>query len=189
MTQKWEVFGREISHIENEELREFVKLALEKAPPYFWKYPASKSGKFHPEDDLGEGGLVHHTKKVVYFVRSLAEAMEVEKFNDELIIAALLHDVVKYGLNPSSKTAGYDYAIHGPAVKKFIEEEVLENKIEGVYNGEMLRRITKILDLISRHMGKWSVQDYRPRKRGDWALHLADYISSRKRVVIERGTL
>ena len=61
------LFERELSYIKDENIKEFAKRIIEDADEYFFTVPASSSGKYHPDFARGEGGLVRHTKAVVFF--------------------------------------------------------------------------------------------------------------------------
>lgn len=73
MTDKEKVskFSKEISHIKNPDVKKLTKEVLKNADDWFFIEPASSSGKYHPEFALDPGGLVMHTKTVVYFLCQL----------------------------------------------------------------------------------------------------------------------
>lgn len=50
-------FEEELAAVSDPAYREFAVACLKEAPPEFWLYPASTSGKHHPEWARGEGGL------------------------------------------------------------------------------------------------------------------------------------
>lgn len=47
----------ELDQIRDEQIMTFTRYVLEKAPTYFWTVPSSSSGKYHPPQSNGEGGL------------------------------------------------------------------------------------------------------------------------------------
>ena len=57
-----DVFNEELDRFQNENIRKSVEIILEMLPDYFYKAPASHSGKYHSIFSLGEGGLVRHIK-------------------------------------------------------------------------------------------------------------------------------
>ena len=187
MSEKWEAFRREISVIQDLELREFVKTVLNSAPEYFWRIAASASGQHHPADDLGTGGLVHHTKKVVYFVKEFCVAMELESEKDCLVAAAILHDVYKYGDSIHKKQTEEQWLNHGGLVKWLVEQDVYKLPIEEVFQGEILKKVQKVLRLVATHFGIWGLPENKPKTREEWLVHLADYVASRKLVTITEG--
>lgn len=99
----------EIDKIQNTDLRKKVeKVFLEHAPEYFWKVPASSSGKYHPKDHTGEHGLWLHTKRAFTSYERLARSYEnsnrVSKFEINAgKTAILLHDLFKFGLPKNKK--------------------------------------------------------------------------------------
>ena len=69
------MFSKEIGSIVDDDLRKLATEVIAQADDYFFTIPASSTGKNHPPFSLGEGGLVRHTKCVVYMVlnRSYSE--------------------------------------------------------------------------------------------------------------------
>jgi len=187
--EKWEIFFREVNNIKDENIKNFVKDAFDYAPAYFWTIAASRTGKYHPPDDVKVGGLVHHTKKVCYFAKELIVAMQCEQYADEIQAAALIHDLYKNGISEKIKTSMDEWSAHGLNLKKYIEQETYGGKtVEELFpDPAVQQKILKVLDLAARHMGKWGPETHPPVKREDWLLHIADYVSSRKLVVIEEG--
>lgn len=166
MFEKWRYFQREIDFIESEDLRDFAKYALGLAPDYFWTAPASSSGKYHPKMDLGEGGLVRHTKAVMWFyeenLRLSSYAYQRDEYKDWGRIACLFHDIDKE-----------DYKEHAAAGADFVHDRWFE--FFGTPTPELL------LMAMRAHMGQWSThKEDRPYTTLDRAVHLADYYASRQ---------
>ena len=67
------MFSKEIESIVDDDLRKLATEVIACADNYFFTIPASSSGKFHPSFSLGEGGLVRHTKCMVYMTKCLCE--------------------------------------------------------------------------------------------------------------------
>ncbi|MGI9951388.1 HD domain-containing protein [Moorellaceae bacterium AZ2] len=165
------VFGEEIAHISSPYLKEFVFACLLFAPAYFWQAPASSSGKNHPWWARTQGGLVRHTKAAVWVGLELLEAHpELQQDKDYIIVALLLHDTLKYGLEGQKTVREHPllpqkyYAEH----KKILGEE----------------RYKKVMDLIASHMGLWGPERIQVapslgRMSAAELVHLADYIASR----------
>lgn len=180
----YKVFENELNYIDNNLLKEFVQECLEKAPKYFYEVPASSSGKFHPKQDLGKGGLVRHTKAVVQVALDLIRCEQFalsDKYKDDIISACILHDVVKNGFND----CGYTVTKHPLLANELIESVFKESSIK--YNNIYLNK-KFIQSLIGSHMGIWNkdregnevlplVGEYNPC---GLLVHLADYIASRK---------
>ena len=68
---KYKVLENEINLINDDRLKENVKIILNNLPDYFYKIQAASSGKYHPTYALGDGGLIRHTKAAVNFATSL----------------------------------------------------------------------------------------------------------------------
>lgn len=180
----YEVFEKELNYIENEELKRFIIDCLEKAPEYFYRVPASSSGKYHPKQDLGEGGLIRHTKAVVQVAMDLIRCEQFygsKESKDEIISACLLHDVIKNGFEDS----GHTLTEHPLLSSKFIQEVYDGGNYHSVWTSK-----NGIQAMITTHMGIWNkdkegnvvlplIGDYNDT---GLLVHLADYIASRKYV-------
>ncbi len=155
--------------IGNELVRNFVVECLSRAPNYFWRIPASSSGKYHPLLSLGNGGLVRHTIKAIEYVLKLCKSNSIVGTERDIIIAALiLHDTCKAGIE-DSEDHNY-YPQHAYLPRKMYE------KIAERYT------IPKtIFDLIDSHMGQWSEDPTKiPKTKKQRIVHFADYLASRK---------
>lgn len=161
----------ELSQIEDPSIRLFTTKALELVPDYFWHVAASASGRFHPLDTLGEGGLVLHTKRVVYLAGQIANVFKIEGVSlDVLRSAAILHDSFKNGVKDEEHTEE-DHPL-------IVRHQLRELASETPYFDE-------ILGAIECHQGLWGPQPLRmPKKPLDWALHIADFIASRTAVYL-----
>lgn len=161
------MFERELAAIKDETLRGFVRACLGAAPPYFWRVPASSSGKHHPAFALGEGGLVRHTKAAVAVFLEFADAGCLCVDRDACIAALILHDTLKYGVPPAVEP------------KTLPEHPLLP---ERHYAG--LRKMLPgaaweaVFSRVRAHMGRWG--PVVPATPDEWLVHLADYVASRK---------
>lgn len=173
---KSDFFEREIQFIEDINLQDFVRFFFnEKCGDWFWKSGASSSGKYHPQFTKGEGGLVRHTKAVVWVCEELLRMSSYvymrAEYKDYARVACLLHDTCKYGMgNDENKDC---YKNHGAlasvqimlAWREFFPETPCP---------ELL------LMAIRSHMGQWTEnRDDRPFTNIDRLVHLSDYIASR----------
>lgn len=77
------VFETEIGTIKNKNIKKFAKLLIENADDWFFKLPASTSGKYHPEYANVAGGLLLHTKAVILILNEIIET-EVFSFSSQL---------------------------------------------------------------------------------------------------------
>lgn len=180
------MFVNEINDIADDDLRALATEIIACADDYFFTIPASSSGKFHPPFSLGEGGLVRHTKCVVYMVKCLCESFNIDVYKrDMLIVAALAHDIKKQGDDPN----GLGYTVH--------EHPLLAARYvcEVYFAGDMtvLHGVVNIIaDMISSHMGKWGADPKfigdntplpMPESDCEKILQAADYLASRKEIL------
>ena len=178
LTQRIELFQREISYISDENLKEFVKILLEHADDYFFSVPASSSGKYHPDFARGEGGLVRHTKAVAYFtnefIRPNIEFDKITRYEgDLLIVAAIAHDIKKQG----NGIGGHTVNEHPALAADYIDE------MWDKYGRELLseKSLDYICRVVERHMGPWS--NPAPKELPELIVFYADYTASRKEIV------
>lgn len=184
MYDKIKVFGSELYLIKDKDIRAFTMKCIEKTPDYFYRVPASSTGKYHPEYSLGNGGLIRHTKALIYFAKELLSLeYNRQRFTsleaDMIIAAGILHDSFKHG-NVESR---YCVANH-PVI-------AADHILEWAEEGE--REFAKIIaDCVRSHMGSWNT-DYKtnkeimpkPQTDMEMFLHECDYLASRKNVIVE----
>ncbi|MBN2380230.1 HD domain-containing protein [candidate division WOR-3 bacterium] len=161
----------ELSSIQDASIKKFVSKSLKKVPDYFWHVPASASGRFHPLDTLGDGGLVLHTKRVVYLASEIAKVFKIEGEKlDVLRAAAILHDSFKNGV----KDEGHTEEDHPLIVRYQLKELADETAF-----------FEEIMNAIECHQGLWGPQPLRmPKSPLEWALHIADFVASRTAVYL-----
>lgn len=159
----------EVSQIDDFDIRHFVIKTLDVVDPCHATKPASSTGKYHPKFSLGEGGLIRHTKVVVQNIIEIIRATpSLESEKDELIAAAILHDMWKYPKGRDHEFTAFDHPHLG---KVWCEE-----------NGFPI-----IGRLIGAHQGIWTTsrqmpnfENEKPKKFDEWALHWCDLLASRK---------
>lgn len=175
---KIEEFKNELNYIKRTDILNFCKLALKQLPDYFFKIPASSTGKYHPQYASGTGGLKFHTKATIRIAVELFNCKSIYNFTEleqDIIIASLLlHDGCKQGKIESGRT-------------------ITKHPLEVI---ELLRTLNHnlhleifecICDCISSHMGQWNI-DYEtneevlplPNTEMQKFVHLCDYLASRK---------
>lgn len=180
------LFIKEIDSINDKNLKKLATEIIACADDYFFIIPASSTGKNHPPFSLGEGGLVRHTKCVVYMVKCLCESFNIDEYKrDMLIVAALAHDIKKQGDDPNG--LGYTVHEHPVLAAQYVCEVYFASDIV-ILNGV----VSLIADMISSHMGKWGAD---PKFIGDKTplsmpesdcakiLQAADYIASRREIL------
>ena len=163
-----ELLSYEVAQIDDYDIREFVKMTLDNVDPIHRIKPASSTGKYHPKYASGEGGLIRHIKVVVQNVIELIRATPaVESEKDELIAAAILHDMWKYPEGRDHEFTAFDHpALGGQWCKD--------------HGFDTIGR------LIAAHQGIWTTsrqmpgfENEQPRKFDEWVLHFADLMASR----------
>ena len=181
MSYKTEAFKEELALIKRTDYRTFAEAAIETLPDYFFKVPASSTGKYHPSYALGDGGLLRHTKAAVRIAIELFRLESLKYTDDEkdlIIISLILHDGYKSGVEEER----YTRADH-PLICK---EQILNN--ESLTHASMdSESLILVVDNIASHMGQW-VTDYKtkkeilpkPKTKMQHFVHLCDYLASRK---------
>lgn len=163
-----ELLSYEVAQIDDFDIREFVKKTLDTVDPIHRIKPASSTGKYHPKYASGEGGLIRHIKVTVRNVIELIRATPaVESEKDELIAAAILHDMWKYPEGRDHEFTAFDHpALGGQWCKD--------------HGFDTIGR------LIAAHQGIWTTsrqmpgfENEQPRKFDEWLLHFADLMASR----------
>ena len=178
--EKSEVFNTELNYIKDEKIRESARYLLDKLPDYFYTMAASTSGKYHPEFSLGEGGLVRHTKAAVRIAKELFRdnvfnTFEYgEKTQDLIIMALLLHDGFKQGLDADGHTA-FDHPL---IASEFVFSNIAKLPMNQLDTLQVRR-------LIASHMGPWNKDKNGktilpiPKRDDEIIVHLCDYMASR----------
>jgi hypothetical protein len=169
ITSKENSINYMLEFVKDEELSKKTRDILEQyVPDYFWTKPSSSSGKYHPFDERGKFGLVLHTCRVVKVADDLCVAAQItNNERDNLIVAAILHDTLKYG--DPKEDLPHTTKDHSNLVEKHIQE----------IPGDIIR-------LIRTHDGQWSVnpQEWKDADEPQRLMHYADYIASRSYVHI-----
>lgn len=180
-------FLNEVNKIKSSKLKKAAKEMVKDAPEYFWHVAASSSGKYHPQCDLGEGGLVRHSIMVaiaaVDFVSSEIFVEDTESNRDMAIVAGLFHDVIKHGkVNKDGSYSNNTVFSHPILSSEFVKQHLEDAKV----NEEEIKIIT---GAILSHMGKWNTSKYEPgvtlnvpSTAFQKLIHSADYMASRKYV-------
>ena len=168
---------------QNEDIKEFAIVLLDRLPEYIWHVGASSTGKYHPQYSLGEGGLMRHQMAVVRFLNFF---FELEQYNSKLTsremdlmrLAGLTHDGMKSGTQEDYETSKYT---------KFDHPLQMANLIRS-YDGQYLTHdeLEMMATAISKHMGAWNTDNKssvvlpKPNDKFSRMLHVADYLASRK---------
>lgn len=163
-----ELLSYEVAQIDDVNIRLFVTETLKQINPIHAVKPASSTGKYHPKYASGEGGLIRHIKVVVHNVIELIRATPaVEREKDELIAAAILHDMWKYPVGRDNEYTAFDHPALGAQYCKEHGQETIGR-------------------LIGAHQGIWTTsrqmvgfENAKPEKFDEYILHYADYFASK----------
>ena len=181
---KQEIFFDELNYIKDDSLRKSLGKLIELLPDYFFKEPASSTGKYHPKYALGEGGLLRHTKAATRIGYELLGDLSIGKKytsreKDLMLMALLLHDGFKKGLVEERYTR-FDHPL--------IASKVIMDNYEKV--GLSSEDATFISDAIKTHMGDYTT-DYngnevleKPQTKYQNFVHMCDYLASRKCLLV-----
>ena len=171
------LFVNELNDITEEKLRKFAEILIENADDYFFEIAASTTGKYHPQFDLGNGGLVRHTRCVTFMAECEAKSrMFSEHETNLLIIAALAHDIKKLGDGSGKYTVGD----HPQWAANYVMSTQENNK-----SLITKKDATIVANAVLSHMGQWGEKDGMPLPKTELekALQAADYIASRKEIL------
>lgn len=179
------IFDVEINYMYDDKIKEATRKLVDMLPDYFFKVPASSTGKYHPKCSNVEGGLVHHTKLAVRIAKDLMNNGSLfNKFSkrehDLILLALIMHDGFKHGLK-QEKYVRFDHPIISANFVKEHAEEVGLTKEDGQV----------LYDIISSHMGEFNTSNYSdvvlplPKTAIQKFVHMCDDISSKKYVDAE----
>lgn len=177
------MFEEVFENIENEEYKELTAELLKTIPEYFYKVGASSTNRHHPDYALGEGGLYRHTLAVCRFLEHIF-GTGMFKFTSEdrdiLRIAAIMHD---------SRKSGDQAAYEGNKYTKY-DHPLLAADVVRTFSATY-PVAEKIAVTIESHMGQWNKDKEGneilplPTTKLQCFLHLADYLASRKDLVVQ----
>lgn len=153
---KYDIFLEDLTKIKDASIKTFTLSALEAVDDRFYTDSCSSSGKFHPPEDNGVGGVMRHVKKGIVVVEQFARrALFSDTEKDIAISAFLLHDSCKNGVVWGKDT---DYT-HGYVASEWLKQF----KLEDAFAKEAL------LDAVRYHMAPW-VFRHVPWSRGEKGL-------------------
>lgn len=176
--------NEEISMIGSEKIRSLVRATLDAAPDCFWTMPAATTGKYHPSISLGEGGLIRHTRAVVRITRHLLDMidrMNPHPAHDICVAAAILHDCCKK--RDAERYTAFDHPLRAA--------DLIAKTAKVLNDAELLRASADICEIVARHMGRWNTDARsglclpRPETAMQRLVHTADFLSSRKDIIVD----
>jgi hypothetical protein len=168
---------QELHSIVDNDIRQMTENILKVAPETFWKISASSSGKYHPTQSNGEGGLIQHTKMICSMIPIFVRAYNLnQKEQDKLMSAAILHDVHKHS---------YTHAID--TWQWMLTSEISSKVCEGLNISR--EDYAEIANMIKMHMGRWTkvpflkpIENY---TKNEWIIHLADMVVTNQKIKFE----
>ena len=170
---------KEVDLIKDPEIKVFVYKCIDKAPSYFWKVPSSSTGKYHPEDERGEGGSVLHTRRAVKVADDLCRNFNINgSERDCVLAAAIMHDFCKNGYpNDTNHTADG----HGNLWVNILNQVAIKDLI---INSNIIKTISR---LIACHMGRFDIPFIIAEDKLGLIIQIADYVVSREYIKVGVG--
>lgn len=193
MEELTQLLGEEIDLIKDADLKAFAAHAFKLVPGYFWFIPASSSGKYHPRQSLGEGGLLRHTKIATRvfantICRSYLEGGTLsQKEADLCTLAILLHDTFKRGADGKQQYC----KPHGAIAANFFlaagRQYFADNPSSTITDDDL----KAMCSAIAHHMGPWTVPSNGGRCKAfpeftlmERLVHTADMIAADRSLVM-----
>jgi hypothetical protein len=172
------MFEEEVKLIQDEGIKTFTLKCINAAPDYFWKIPASSTGKWHPSDELGEGGKYLHSRKVTRIAYDLCRNADIVGWERDCVVsAAIQHDFCSRGYPTLEK---YTISGHGPLWIKMCEAKVCFSS--QIFSQPQLKLIAR---LIGTHMGRWDMPFEDATDIFESIIQTSDYIASRKYISVD----
>ena len=172
-------FNRELNWIQNPGMKKLAEILICNAPECFFHVPASSSGKHHPDFARHtDGGLVLHTKEVCHVLHMIISEQELwalpVTLRDALYVAAISHDMMKYGNVPNKGTRLDHPALASEFIGKTYKLHEQELETYMITPG----MVYDVQQLVAAHMGIWG--NPAPTTTLQNILCVADVIASRK---------
>jgi uncharacterized protein with PQ loop repeat len=169
-------FNAIVESLRDENIKTFVKKALAKAQPEFWRAPSSASGRYHPADEITAKGLIVHSIRDAIVGRALANYFGLSGTEKDIIVAALLiHDIEKGGIpwkhdlhSGSAPDSGY-VPNHGPIAGDWLKQ---------FKSDSCGPKCDEIIQDISAHMAQWNKPPTPPKTLGEQIVSYSDYLAS-----------
>lgn len=163
---------KKIEDIKDTNIQNFLIDVFNSADKEFWVEASSSSGKYHPAEDNGPGGLIRHVLKSAEVGKELSRFFDLNEKNKDIVLAScLLHDIKKNG-NPWGERTDFE---HGLIAYNWLKEFKLKD----------VSSKNKILSCVRYHMSRWT-QPEEERIRAmkptlnERIVQLSDYLASRK---------
>lgn len=189
MENKKEMLKEYFDSIQDKNIKKFMEQCIDTIPEYWFKAPASSTGKYHPNFALGSGGLLRHTVALLrFFNRLVSNNMYGDQFTerekDLLRVACLMHDSRKSGSDKDfakSKFTKFDHPLLAANVVCSIKTKYITEEEKEI-----------IANAIESHMGQWNIDTYGkskielplPKSKYQKIIHLVDYLAASKGIEV-----
>lgn len=183
------LFQSAIALIEDRGLANFVWYFLNReTDSKFFSAPSSSTGKHHPPEDNGVGGLMRHNLKAIQVGICLSRLYEISKEQRDLVIAAvILHDTYKNKVNSDylsywTDRTNYEHGKIGADAIRRVGKELREIHPDYI-SGRVLRKINYVARLVEKHMSNWAKPKIYPARKQNLLERIvieANYLASRK---------
>jgi hypothetical protein len=177
------MFEKQLALIKNPVVKRIAEQGVTLIPEYFYKVPASSTGKYHPAYALGDGGLYRHVQAAVAIAVDLFRIKTFTEDEQDIIVASLiLHDGWKQGLDGSGGHTTHSHPL--------VARDVLLKEIN-VSTDEEKQFLYAICENISSHMGQWTTSNLDktvlpfPNTNMQMFVHECDYLASRKDIEVK----
>ena len=190
MENKRELLKEYFDSVQDEDVKKFMEQCIQTIPEYWYKVPASSTGKYHPNYALGDGGLMRHTIALLrFFDRLMRNSMYGSPFTnremDLMRVACLMHDSRKSGSDADfsrSKYTRFDHPLLAANVIRDIETDYISDEEKEL-----------VASAIESHMGQWNKDTYGksdvelplPKTKYQKIVHLVDYLAAQKGVEVQ----
>lgn len=173
MSWKTEIFSPELERIKSEKYRTLAVYIIDNIlPETFFIIQPSSSGKYHPQCTHRKGGLIVHTKRLLYLAGELTEACKFsDDEKDQMIIAGIVHDMEK-----KADSYSEEHPVEAKNTLRQKESELIKHASRD--------ELKTIYDLVIYHMGPFSPKSILKRMKeytiGECIIYFSDYLASRK---------
>ena len=177
----------EISHIDDDNLRAAVQQCIEDRWDKMKILPASTSGKYHPPEERGPGGMVLHIRRMCNLAIQIDRHLGLTVYEKDLLIAGcILHDIsncdiVEIDENGRVSKDDKKFKKYHALMSAQIAIDYLTR--QGVDPGSEMS--LELHGMIASHMGHWYEGWRKPTTKMELVLTLLDFIDTRVNVHIE----